>query len=128
MHLLLWMVQIPNAIVIIRKVNHNWLMSFLSYQVAYMSTTVKLDETGKKHLEKLQAKLRLVCDIKIDQFRLLRSLVYFGEENFEGFLSFLQGTELSEEEIQKLKTSLIKPYSHHYPEKSDDELLYEESS
>lgn len=93
-----------------------------------MSTTVKLDETGKKHLEKLQAKLRLVCDIKIDQFRLLRSLVYFGEENFEGFLSFLQGTELSEEEIQKLKTSLIKPYSHHHPEKSDDELLYEESS
>ena len=37
-----------------------------------MTTTVKLDENGKSQLEKLQAKLRLVSDIKIDQFRLLR--------------------------------------------------------
>ena len=51
-----------------------------------MTTTVKLDENGKARLEKLQAKLRLISDLKIDQFRLLRELIYFGDNNFEEFL------------------------------------------
>lgn len=89
-----------------------------------MTTTVKLDENGKARLEKLQAKLRLISDIKIDQFRLLRELIYFGEKNFEEFLSFLQGVPLTEEEIKSINEKFVKAYSYHYLEKSDDELLY----
>ncbi|MCK4849124.1 MAG: hypothetical protein KAT16_08875 [Candidatus Heimdallarchaeota archaeon] len=89
-----------------------------------MTTTVKLDENGKTQLEKLQAKLRLTSDLKIDQFRLLRELIYFGDSNFEDFLCFLQGVPLTDEEVKKINEKFIKPYSHHYPDKSDDELLY----
>ncbi|MBA7660035.1 hypothetical protein ES703_68034 [subsurface metagenome] len=89
-----------------------------------MTTTVKLDENGKSQLEKLQAKLRLVSDIKIDQFRLLRELIYFGDNNFEDFLSFLQGAPLEEREIKELSRKFVKSYPYYYPEKSDDELIY----
>ncbi len=89
-----------------------------------LTTTVKLDENGKAQLEKLQAKLRLISDLKIDQFRLLRELIYFGDKNFEEFLSFLQGVPLTEEEIKKINEKFIKSYSYHYPDKSDDELMY----
>lgn len=91
-----------------------------------MTTTVKLDDNGKAQLEKLQAKLRLKSDIKIDQFRLLRELIYFGEQNFEEFLSFLQGIPLAEEEIEKINKQHIKSYSYHYLSESDDEILYGE--
>ena len=91
-----------------------------------MSTTVKLDENGKSQLEKLQAKLRLKTEIKIDQFRLLRELIHFGEQNFEEFLSFLQSIPLTDEEIKKLNKKVINSFSYHYPEKSDDEVLYGE--
>ncbi len=89
-----------------------------------MTTTVKLDENGKTQLEKLQAKLRLTSDLKIDQFRLLRELIYFGDKNFEDFLSFLQGVPLTDEEINKINEKVIKSYSHYHPDKKDDELLY----
>ena len=91
-----------------------------------MTSTVKLDETGKEHLEKLQARLRLTSNLKIDQFRLLRSLIFYGEENFDDFLSYLQGTALSDDEIRNIKQDVIGAYSYHFPGKSDDELLYEE--
>ena len=89
-----------------------------------MTKTVKLDENGKTQLEKLQAKLRLKSDIKIDQFRLLRELIYFGDKNFEDFLSFLQGVPLTDEEVKKINENFIKAYSYHHSDKSDDELLY----
>ena len=92
--------------------------------MSLVTTTVKLDENGKSQLEKLQAKLRLTSDLKIDQFRLLRELIYFGDKNFEEFLSFLQGVPLTDEEIKKINEKFIKSYSYHYPDKSDDELLY----
>lgn len=99
-------------------------MGIFVYWVSSLTTTVKLDENGKAQLEKLQAKLRLISDLKIDQFRLLRELIYFGDKNFEEFLSFLQGVPLTEEEIKKINEKFINPYSYHYPEKSDDELMY----
>jgi len=92
--------------------------------VSFVTTTVKLDENGKAQLEKLQAKLRLISDLKIDQFRLLRELIYFGEKNFEEFLSFLQGVPLTEEEIKTLNEKFVKAYSYQFLDKSDDELLY----
>ena len=91
-----------------------------------MTSTVKVDDTGKARLERLQAKLRLKSDIKIDQFRLLRELIFFGDTNFEEFLSFLQGVPLTDEEITKINEKYVKPYSYHHPEKSDDELMYGE--
>ena len=48
-----------------------------------MTTTVKLDDNGKTQLEKLQAKLRLKSDIKIDQFRSFDS-------HFKGLVSIAQ--------------------------------------
>ena len=92
-----------------------------------MTTTVKLDDNGKAQLEKLQAKLRLKSDIKIDQFRLLRELIYFGDQNFEDFLSFLQGIPLAEEEIEKINKRHIKPYSYQYPDRTDDDEQYGEN-
>ena len=64
-----------------------------------MVISVKLDEIGKNKLEKLQSKLRLEADIKIDQYRLLRMLIILGEENFDLLLSLLLGDKLSDEEI-----------------------------
>ena len=66
-------------------------------------------------------------DIKIDQFRLLRELIYFGEQNFEDFPSFLQGIPLTEEEIEKINKQHIKSYSYHYPDRTDDDVLYGEN-
>ncbi len=85
-----------------------------------MSLTVKIDEEGKERLEKLQAKLQLTYDIRIDQFRLLRALVYFGEERIEDFLSFLQGTPITDPEIKTLMSKVARPYSYHYSEKTDE--------
>lgn len=81
---------------------------------------------GKDKLEKIQAKLRLEANIKMDQYRLLRTLISFGEKNFEQFLTFLQGVILTEEEIKKFHKEHIKEGDYFYPDKSDDELLYGE--
>ena len=91
-----------------------------------MVISVKLDEMGKDKLEKIQAKLRLEANIKMDQYRLLRTLISFGEENFEQFLTFLQGVTLTEEEIKKFHKEHIKEGNYLFSEKSDDELLYGE--
>jgi len=105
-----------------KKLLRHWVSLYNGYP--NMTTTVKLDDNGKAQLEKLQAKLRLKSDIKIDQFRLLRELIYFGEQNFEDFLSFLQGIPLAEEEIEKINKKFIRAYSYHYPDKTDDDVLY----
>ena len=91
-----------------------------------MVISVKLDEIGKNKLEKLQSKLRLEADIKIDQYRLLRMLIILGEENFDLLLSLLQGEKLSDEEIKEFHKKHIKKGAYLFPEKSDDELMYSE--
>ncbi|MHA1974109.1 MAG: hypothetical protein ACTSW1_14010 [Candidatus Hodarchaeales archaeon] len=92
-----------------------------------MTTTQRLDDNTKAELKRLQARLRLMSGIKIDQTSLLREVIYFGAQNFEEFLSFLQGVHLTKEEIDKTNNQYIKSYSYHYPEKTDDELLYGEN-
>ena len=87
-------------------------------------TTVKMDEIGKARLEKLLARLRLDADIKLDQFRLLRSLVEYGDENLNDFISFLQGTKMSEDEIKSIHEKYIQPGIEYTSDKSDDELIY----
>ena len=91
-----------------------------------MGISVKLDEIGKSKLEKMQAKLRLEANIKIDQYRLLRTLISFGEENFNLLLSFLQGVTLTDEEIKEFHKQHIKEGKYLFPEKTDDELIYGE--
>ena len=87
-------------------------------------TTVKMDEIGKARLEKLLARLRLDADIKLDQFRLLRFLVEYGDENLNDFISFLQGVKMSEDEIKIIHEKYIQPGIEYTSDKSDDELIY----
>ena len=89
-----------------------------------MSTTVKLDDIGKQKLERLQAKLRLDTNLKLDQYKLLRSLITFGEEHYSDFLTYLQGTYLTKDEIKEFHSKYIKEGVYYYPDKSDDELIY----
>ena len=89
-----------------------------------MVISVKLDEIGKNKLEKLQSRLRLQADIKIDQYRLLRTLILLGEENFDLLVSFLQGEKLSDDEIKEFHNKHIKKGPYLFPEKSDNELIY----
>lgn len=91
-----------------------------------MVISVKLDEIGKNKLEKLQSKLRLEADIKIDQYKLLRTLIILGEENFDLLLSLLQGEILTDNEIKEFHAKHVKKSTYLFPEKSDDELIYGE--
>lgn len=91
-----------------------------------MVISVKLDEIGKDKLEKLQSKLRLESNIKIDQYRLLRTVILLAEENYDLLLSFLQGEKLTDEEIKQFHLKHIKEGKFLFPDKSDDELIYGE--
>lgn len=87
-------------------------------------STVKIQPSDKNTLEKLQAKLRLRGEIKLDQYNILGLLIEFGNVNFEEFVSFIEGVKLTEDEIKELETKFIKGYEDKYPDKSDDELIY----
>lgn len=87
-------------------------------------STVKIQPSDKDTLEKLQAKLRLRSEIKLDQYNILGFLIEFGNVNFEEFLSFIEGVKLNEDEIKELESKFIKKYPDKHPNKSDDELIY----
>ena len=87
---------------------------------------VKLDNTGKEKLEKLLAKLRLEAEIKMDQYKLLRTLISFGEENYNVLISYIKGVTFTEEEIKEIHKRLIQDGTSYYSNKSDDELIYGE--
>ena len=87
-------------------------------------STVKIQPSDKNTLEKLQAKLRLRGEIKLDQYNILGLLIEFGNVNFEEFVSFIEGVKLTEDEIKELETKFIKGYEDKHPDKSDDELIY----
>lgn len=87
-------------------------------------STVKIQPSDKDTLEKLQAKLRLRSEIKLDQYNILGFLIEFGNVNFEEFLSFIEGVKLNEAEITELEAKFIKKYPDKHPSKSDDELIY----
>ena len=87
-------------------------------------STVKIQPSDKNILEKMQAKLRLRSNLKLDQYSLLGLLIEFGNANLEDFISFIEGVKLSEIEIKELETRFIKEYDDLHPDKSDDELIY----
>ena len=87
-------------------------------------STVKIKPSDKDLLEKLQAKLRLRSETKIDQYNILGMLIEFGNANFEDFISFIEGVKLTEEEIKELESKIIRGYKDLNPDKSDDELIY----
>ncbi|OLS16811.1 MAG: hypothetical protein HeimC3_51310 [Candidatus Heimdallarchaeota archaeon LC_3] len=91
-----------------------------------MSISVKLDKIGKEKLEKLLAKLRLEAEIKMDQYKLLRTLISFGEENYNVLISYIKGVTFTEEEIKEIHKRLIQDGTFYYSNKSDDELIYGE--
>ena len=87
-------------------------------------STVKIDPSDKEILKNLQAKLKLQANLKFDQYRLLGQLIKFGDIKYHEFLSFIEKTSLNDDEIKELETTIINHYSHKYPDKSDDELIY----
>ena len=89
-----------------------------------MGLMVELPEQDKNYLEKLQLRLKQISNIQIDHIDLLRALILFGGEKFGDFLNFLQGTSLTDEEIEEIHKKYVKSYSYHHPELSDDELIY----
>ena len=89
-------------------------------------STVKIQPSDKDTLEKLQAKLRLRGEIKLDQYNILGLLIEFGNVNFEDFVSFIEGVKLTDDEIKELEKNFIKGYDDLHPNKSDDDLIYGE--
>lgn len=87
-------------------------------------STVKIQPSDKDTLEKLQAKLRLRGEIKLDQYNILGLLIEFGNVNFEEFVSFIEGVKLTDKEIKELEAKFIKGYDDLSPNKSDDDLIY----
>lgn len=89
-------------------------------------STVKIQPSDKDTLEKLQAKLRLRGEIKLDQYNILGLLIEFGNINFEEFVSFIEGVKLTDDEIKELEAKFIKGYDDLHPDESDDDLIYGE--
>ena len=87
-------------------------------------STVKIQPSDKDTLEKLQAKLRLRSEMKLDQYNILGLLIEFGNVNFEEFVSFIEGVKLTEDEIKEIEAKFIKRYPDKHPDKSNDELIY----
>ena len=52
------------------------------------------------------AKLRLEAKIKIIQYKLLPTLIKFGEESFSELISYIKGVTFTEEEIKVLLFTL----------------------
>ena len=82
----------------------------------------KLSE--KQLLEQLQAKLTLTKGKKISQQKVLDKCIQFSSNNFEHFLQEeFDEPFLSLDKIKKILKNTINT-GYHYPEKSDDELIY----
>ena len=84
---------------------------------------VKLSE--KVLLEKIQARIVLLRNEKISQQELLDKCIRFSSNNFDDFLKeeFDNPTLTPEKKARILKNRINSGYA--FPEKTDDELLYE---
>ena len=83
---------------------------------------VKLTE--KHLLEKIQAKLVLLRGRKISQQEILDKCIKFSNHNFEQFIGEeFDSPKITKELIKNVVSNTIKS-GYHYPEKSDDELIY----
>ncbi len=83
---------------------------------------VKLTE--KKLLEKIQAKLVLLRGKKISQQEILDRCIIFSNHNFEQFISEeFDSPKITKDLIEKVVSNTFKS-GYHFPEKSDDELIY----
>lgn len=91
-----------------------------------MMSTVKITPKDKDTLERLQAKLKLQTNKKIDQYKLLGHLIKFGNNNFNKFFDFLEQVTLTDEEIEEIKNKYVGSYVDKHPDKTDDELIYGE--
>ncbi len=83
---------------------------------------VKLSE--KKLLEKIQAKLVLLWGKKISQQEILDKCIKFSDHNFKQFIKDeFDSPKITEGLINKIVSNTVQS-GYHYPEKSDDELIY----
>jgi len=83
---------------------------------------VKLTE--KRLLEKIQAKLVLLRGKKISQQEILDKCIKFSDHNFEQFIKDeFDSPKITKELIYNIVSNTIES-GYHYPEKSDDELIY----
>ncbi len=83
---------------------------------------VKLSE--KKLLEKIQAKLVLLIGKKISQQEILDKCIKFSDHNFDQFIkNEFDSPKITKELINKIISNTVQS-GYHYPEKSNDELIY----
>jgi hypothetical protein len=83
---------------------------------------VKLSE--KQVLEQIQAKIVLLHGKKVSQQEILDKCILYSNNHFQNFmLEEFHSPKISKEKIKKILTNTIKS-GYHFPEKSDDELIY----
>ena len=90
-----------------------------------MSTSVKVTETTKSHLEELQAEIRLETGRKVTQQELLERIVTSSYESRDGLIdSFRDDFEpLSDDEIDRWLSGTIGS-GVETPEDESDDVLY----
>ena len=80
--------------------------------------------TQKKLLEKIQAKLVLLRGKKISQQEILDRCIIFSNHNFEQFVNEeFDSPKITKDLIEQVVSNSFKS-GYHFPEKSDDELIY----
>ena len=85
-------------------------------------SSVKINE--KKLVEELKAKVFSLINKKISQQNLIDKCIKYSYENLDDFIQKeLQIPKLTEEKIKKILDNTIKS-GYHFPDKSDDELIY----
>ena len=83
---------------------------------------VKLSE--KKRLERLQAQIIIITGQKITQQELLDKCIRFAENRFQDFIKREISTPvLTQDIIEKIQNARFHS-GFHYPDKSDDDLIY----
>ena len=83
---------------------------------------VKLTE--KKLLEKVQAKLVLLIGKKISQQEILDKCIKFSDHNFDQFIkNEFDSPKITKKLINEIISNTVRS-GYHYPEKSNDELIY----
>ncbi|OLS20756.1 MAG: hypothetical protein HeimC3_39120 [Candidatus Heimdallarchaeota archaeon LC_3] len=90
-----------------------------------LSSTVKIDETLKKEIDKLQAKLILKLGQKISQQELLRKVVNYVIKNEKKFFDnfILTWDPMSDDEWNSL-TAFITDFGYETSEETIDKELY----
>jgi hypothetical protein len=83
---------------------------------------VKLSE--KQVLEQIQAKIVLLKGKKISQQEILDKCILYSDKHFEAFIrEEFDSPKLTKEKINQIISTAFNS-GYHFPEKSDDELIY----